>query len=124
MNHPIDTYVGLRLRARRDALLLSEEELAEILHVPVVYIWEIEAGRKRVSVNLLMTLCDKLSVDPIYFFKEDVPGRLPKSFCSNYVEMSPILISRLLDVFETIDNDRERESLISLALRMVGNKLN
>ncbi len=70
----IDTYVGARLRQRRIALGLAQEDLAARIGVSYQQVQKYERGHNRVSASRLHTLCRVLEVPVGYFFPD--PGAL------------------------------------------------
>lgn len=61
--------IGMRIKARRKELFLSQEKLAESVNVTPHYIYEIERGIKAMSLETLeqMSLSLNLSTDYIIF---------------------------------------------------------
>jgi len=53
MIHPVDEYVGRRLRARRTALGLSQEEIGEQTGVTFQQIQKYEKGYNRIAISRL-----------------------------------------------------------------------
>jgi transcriptional regulator with XRE-family HTH domain len=65
---PIDVQVGLRIRARRKDLKMSQEKLAEACDVTFQQIQKYERGANRVSASALYHIARKLQVPVAYFF--------------------------------------------------------
>lgn len=69
MAHPIDLYVGKRLRQRRRLLGLTQQKLADAVGIRFQQIQKYESGANRISASRLWTLADALSVSVSYFFE-------------------------------------------------------
>jgi transcriptional regulator with XRE-family HTH domain len=69
----VDRHVGARIRARRLALNLSQEELAGKLGVTFQQLQKYEKGANRVAGIILVRLSNALGVSPGYWF-EGAPG--------------------------------------------------
>ena len=74
--HPIDIYVGSRLRTRRTLLGLSQEGIAERLGLTFQQLQKYEKGSNRISAGRLFELSQILNV-PVSYFYEDMPKNLP-----------------------------------------------
>ena len=74
---PIDVHVGNRIRFRRQALQLSQCELAKQMGVTFQQIQKYERGSNRITAGRLWDLSCILDVD-INFFFEDLPEEMIK----------------------------------------------
>ena len=81
--HPIDVYVGGRMRLRRIQLGLSQGALASKIGVSFQAVQKYESGDIRISASRLYDVAQVLEVSPAFFF-EGYPdgmvagaGRLP-----------------------------------------------
>jgi transcriptional regulator with XRE-family HTH domain len=99
--HPIDTYVGGRMRLRRIQLGLSQGALASKIGVSFQAVQKYESGDIRISASRLYDVAQVLQVSPAFFF-EGYPDGLVASNLAQ--EVAP-------DVTETFDR-REIMSLI------------
>ena len=68
--HPVDVYVGSRLRLRRILLGMSQQKLSDALGVTFQQLQKYENGSNRVSASRLYQLSRLLGV-PISFFFDD-----------------------------------------------------
>ena len=66
---PVDTEIGQRLRARRQFLRMSQEELAGKLGLAFQQIQKYENAKNRISVSRLLEIAAALRVSPVYFIK-------------------------------------------------------
>lgn len=69
--HPdqVDVYVGLRMRARRTILGMSQEQLAAALGLTFQQVQKYERGTNRISASRLFQLSRVLEVPLDYFFE-------------------------------------------------------
>lgn len=58
--------IGERVRIRRKALKITQEKLAEMVDVSPSFIWHIERGTRKLSVETLYSLCVALGVSADY----------------------------------------------------------
>ncbi len=70
--HPVDVYVGGRVRLRRNALGMSQTDLGQALGVTFQQIQKNESGFNRVGASRLYQLSHVLDVPLSYFF-DDMP---------------------------------------------------
>lgn len=66
--HPVDLYVGARLRVRRKVLGLSQTQLAEALGITFQQIQKYERGANRISASKLYEAAKLLHSPVSYFF--------------------------------------------------------
>jgi transcriptional regulator with XRE-family HTH domain len=65
----VDFHVGLKIRARRNLLGLSQTELADAAGITFQQIQKYEKGANRVGAGRLMQFSEALGVPPSYFFE-------------------------------------------------------
>lgn len=70
--NPTDKYVGSRVRMRRLMLGMSQEKLADQLHLTFQQVQKYEKGTNRISASRLQEISHILSV-PVPFFFEGGP---------------------------------------------------
>ena len=99
--HPIDTYVGGRMRLRRIQLGLSQGALANKIGVSFQAVQKYESGDIRISASRLYDVSQVLQVSPAYFFEGYPDGLVADNLAQ---EVAP-------EVSETFDR-REVMSLI------------
>jgi DNA-binding Xre family transcriptional regulator len=73
---PSNKGIGNRLRTRRIACGISEDELSECLGIDCDDLNLYEDGAKRVNANLLLRIAKLLDVRPNYFFQDYAKGGL------------------------------------------------
>ena len=62
--HPALVVFGTRMRARRHALGLSQEKLAERCELHWSYIGQIERGRRNIGLLNMLRVAEALDIDP------------------------------------------------------------
>ncbi|MGA7789800.1 MAG: helix-turn-helix transcriptional regulator [Xanthobacteraceae bacterium] len=72
LSHPIDKYVGSRVRMRRLMLQMTQQELAHQLGLTFQQVQKYEKGTNRVSASRLQHLSGILEV-PVPFFFDGAP---------------------------------------------------
>ena len=73
--HPVDVYVGARLKQRRIELGLSQEKLGKTLHLTFQQMQKYERGANRVGASRLFELSKALEV-PVGYFFDHMPGHV------------------------------------------------
>ncbi len=66
--HPVDVYVGSRVRLRRTLKGMSQQRLAEALGLTFQQIQKYERGVNRIGSSRLFELSEVLDVPPSFFF--------------------------------------------------------
>jgi transcriptional regulator with XRE-family HTH domain len=72
--HPIDQYVGARVRMRRVELEMSQIELGQMIGVSFQQVQKYEKGSNRISASRLKKIAAALQM-PVSFFFEDLPDK-------------------------------------------------
>ncbi|WP_172841932.1 helix-turn-helix domain-containing protein [Bradyrhizobium lablabi] len=67
----VDKYIGARMRGRRLALSISQEQLGRKLGVSFQQIQKYESGKNRVSAARLFEICKALNVPLSSMFEHD-----------------------------------------------------
>lgn len=68
MKHPVDVYVGKRIRHRRWMVGMTQQQLAEHVGIKFQQIQKYETGMNRVSASRLWDIAETLSVPVSFFF--------------------------------------------------------
>ncbi len=84
--HPIDIYVGGRMRLRRIQLGLSQGALASKIGVSFQAVQKYESGDIRISASRLYDVAQVLEVSPAFFFEGYPDGLVAKNIAE---EASP-----------------------------------
>src|SRR5260370_38629101 len=77
--HPIDVYVGGRMRLRRIQLGLSQGALASKIGVSFQAVQKYESGDIRISASRLYDVAQVLEVSPAFFFEGYPDGMVAKN---------------------------------------------
>jgi len=67
----IDSYVGARIRTRRQQLGMSQERLAEQIGVTFQQVQKYEKGINRIGASRLQRIADVLRASPSFFFEQE-----------------------------------------------------
>lgn len=81
--HPIDVYVGGRMRLRRIQLGLSQGALASKVGVSFQAVQKYESGDIRISASRLYDVSQVLQVSPAFFFEGYPDGLVAKNIAQN-----------------------------------------
>ena len=68
MSHPVDEYVGMRVRQRRWMVGFSQQQLGEAVGIKFQQIQKYETGMNRISASRLWDIADALGVPVTFFF--------------------------------------------------------
>lgn len=109
MSHPVDVHVGQRIRQRRWALGITQQELAEAVGIKFQQIQKYETGVNRVSASRLWDIGRTLSVSVSYFF-EGIEGA-PVETENRIHDREAIALLRSIDAIP----DPQRRKLVDLA---------
>ena len=112
--------IGSRVRARREALGISRETLAERLDVTPHYLGEVERGSTGLALPTYKRVCEVLGVqDSFLLFGEQAPARASAEEIRNFLSgVSPCLYPRLMASL------RSQIELIEAAERWAQNQYN
>ena len=69
MKHPVDVYVGKRVRQRRWMVGMTQQQLAEKVGIKFQQIQKYETGMNRVSASRLWDISEALDVNIAFFFE-------------------------------------------------------
>lgn len=69
MKHPVDVYVGKRVRQRRWMVGMTQQQLADKVGIKFQQIQKYETGMNRISASRLWDISDALGVPISYFFE-------------------------------------------------------
>ena len=81
--------IGARLRARRDELGYTQENVAEKVDITLRYYQMIELGEKCASLEVLIRLCELLSVSMDYLLFGGLPADMENPISSIYSGLTP-----------------------------------
>lgn len=118
--HPVDVYVGSRIKLRRTLLGISQERLGDALDLTFQQVQKYERGSNRVSASKLFTISEVLDVPISYFF--DGLGtegrgdglREPASPAFEHEQLSRKESIDLLKAYYEIDDPKLRRKVIEI----------
>ncbi|MCY4032239.1 MAG: helix-turn-helix transcriptional regulator [Hyphomicrobiales bacterium] len=91
--HPVDVYVGKRIKQLRWLKGMTQQQLAKQVGVKFQQVQKYETGANRVSASRLWQLCEALNV-PVSFFFEGYPENKPSSKSRGFSENNDVLNER------------------------------
>jgi transcriptional regulator with XRE-family HTH domain len=123
--HPIDKYIGTRIRTRRSMLGMTQEKLAEALGLGAQQVRNYEQGSTSVTPHRLLQLAEALHVPSAAFFLEGAPFEKHSRYTSN---SSPVHFLRnfptavddyaFLRAYLRIKSDEVRRALAAITLSL------
>lgn len=120
MAHPVDIYVGKRLRFRRKEIGMSQGDLGAKLEVTFQQIQKYEKGTNRIGASRLFELADALNVEVGYFFEGlKVDDNATASLFD--ADMTPQMV-RLIKAFINIGDPSVLTSTLHLIEGIAGTK--
>lgn len=95
--HLVDRHVGVRIRARRRQLGVSQQLLADTIGCTFQQVQKYENAKNRVSSSRLFEIAKVLKVNPSYFFdglpmSDLEPGEPPPVFGPEEVEIARLFM--------------------------------
>ena len=123
MAHPVDLYVGARLRIRRKVLGLSQTQLADALGITFQQIQKYERGANRISASKLYEAARLLQSPVSYFFDgldETARGATDDGFAQRMTQFvaTPEGLE-LASLFPRLGDRRLRRRVVDLVKAMV-----
>ena len=112
----LELAIGVRMRARRRQLGLSQGALAERLGVSFQQVQKYEGGVSRMAASTLLTAAEALGVTVGWLIGEDPSPDAGEDEIVRALARPGAL--ELLEAFSRIDDARAREALVSLAREM------
>ena len=119
----IDAHVGMRLKARRLQLGISQSDLAEHLEVTFQQVQKYEKGINRISAGTLYVISKVLFVPIMYFFyeledplesKETIPNVLVDRMDISYETLLSEETFTLAKLYYALGSKEERQEITSL----------
>lgn len=91
--HPVDVYVGKRIKQLRWLRGMTQQQLAKKVDVKFQQVQKYETGANRVSASRLWQLCEALDV-PVSFFFEGYPDDESSSKPRGFSDSNDVLNER------------------------------
>lgn len=122
---PIDALVGVRLRARRQELQISQQELGRRLGITFQQVQKYETGSNRMSAGRLNDISAALEVPISYFFggnEEEAGGSLTglRAQGTSVLMKEPGAV-RLLAAYSRVPSPSLRRSIVEIVEGLAGN---
>jgi transcriptional regulator with XRE-family HTH domain len=114
--HPIDTYVGDRMRLRRMEFGLSQSLLANKIGVSSQAMQKYESGDNRISASRLYEVSRVLEVPPAFFFDGYPDGVVVQNLARETFDSRELM--SLLRAFYGIDDPHLRANILRLISRI------
>lgn len=111
MKHPVDVYVGKRIRHRRWMNGTTQQQLAEAVGIKFQQIQKYETGMNRVSASRLWDISNVLDVPIAYFFEgldEAEDGQAGKTTTTGDVLTDKEALDLLRSYYAIPENQRRR----------------
>ena len=106
-NKDINERVGLQLREAREKAKITQKELAEYIKIGKNHIHQVETGKSKASVEILLGYCDRLGLTPneiLEFGMGDISPKLVSQISSMTVSDQEKL-SQILDLIYAINKE-------------------
>jgi transcriptional regulator with XRE-family HTH domain len=110
----IDSYVGHRMRQRREALGISQGRLGRHLGLTFSQIQKYEKGANRIGAGRLYQISQILGVSPLYFFEGLEPVSNGKGKQASDSETLATELATLAESFGAIGDVETRKSVLAL----------
>ena len=120
--HPVDLYVGARLRIRRKMMGLSQTQVADALGITFQQIQKCERGANRISASKLYDAAKLLQAPVSYFYEglEETDGGMDDGFAQRMTEfVSTPEGLELAGLFPRLEDRRLRRRVVDLVRAMV-----
>lgn len=111
MKHPVDVYVGKRIRHRRWMNGTTQQQLAQSVGIKFQQIQKYETGMNRVSASRLWDIANVLGVDVAFFFdgyNDDTGKARPVSDLPNDILTDKEALELLRSYYAIPENQRKR----------------
>jgi transcriptional regulator with XRE-family HTH domain len=109
MFHPIDVYVGKRVRFKRKVLGLTQSDLAEKVEITFQQIQKYEKGENRISASMLYQIAQSLNTSVSFFFE----GYAENNASETVLKDDKVSID-LINSFSSIKNPELKKRLLML----------
>ncbi len=121
--HPVDLYVGARLRIRRKVLGLSQTQLADALGITFQQIQKYERGANRISASKLYEAA-RLLQSPVSYFFEGLDETTHHGADDGFAQRMTQFVAtpeglELAALFPRLDDRRLRRRVVDLVKAMV-----
>ena len=121
--HPVDKFVGAKVRMARLNENLSQTELAEKLGITFQQVQKYESGKNRISASRLYDIAHIVNSDVAYFFAEYDNGVIKDDASQSgavnaYDYISTPEMINLIQAFNKIEDINIRKAVVNLVRSM------
>lgn len=113
----VDKHVGLKIRARRKVLGVSQSALADALGLTFQQVQKYERGANRVSASMLVRIAEKLQCTVGYLVGEE-GGSAGELDGAQLARLASSGVAELVEAYNAIQSPRARAALMQLARSM------
>ena len=118
--NPVDLHVGIRVRGRRKHLRMSQEDLAQTIHLTFQQVQKYERAASRISASKLYEISKTLKSPIAYFFEEYEDNAQAEEFHESESErhIQDFLITaegiELAEAFPRLKSAKHRRKILDL----------
>lgn len=114
--HYVDAHVGKRLRQRRLMLRISQDQLANYVHLTFQQIQKYEKGLNRISCSKLYEFAKFLQTDIAYFFRglDESSSMAADSASAEYNPNEQLEPTTLLKAFTNIRSNQLKQDILNI----------
>ncbi len=110
MTHPVDQFVGQRIRQRRWMVGMTQQDLAQNVGIKFQQIQKYETGANRVSASRLWDIGKAMEVDVSFFFEgyEDAQPVSPEDAASKDILTDKEALELVKSYYSIPENQRRK----------------
>jgi transcriptional regulator with XRE-family HTH domain len=109
-----DVILGNKIKIRRKYLGISQQDLADIVGLTSQQVQKYEMGANKISVPMLMKICEALKVNAEYFLSENASHQFKD--ISDHKTLDDRIDAVLLRSLKKIQNKRLKASILELLI--------
>ena len=94
-------YIGLRIKAKRKSLKLTQQQLSKVSNISPAYISRIESGMQNVTLDTIEKVAESLKEDAVYLItgiKPEMDTRLKKIYSASTPEFLYLIDLALMEL--------------------------
>ena len=111
MSHPVDVFVGMKIRQERRNLGLTQQSLAEQVGIKFQQIQKYETGANRVSASRLWQIAGVLGLPIAHFFEGADAAMNSEKLVKLKNEMDDREMSKIVSILKNLDEDTRKKFL-------------
>lgn len=101
-NNQLLIQIGKRVSARRKALGLTQEQLAEKMNVSIQMISNLELGKKAIRPENIIKLCSELEISTDYLLTGNNTDNKISEICDKLIRLSPEEFNAISNLIELL----------------------